>query len=95
MRIDRARLYDKRVVQRNIRAERVTKDEYAAWLSELPDVSDKIKPRDEGGDDDGYEANAGKATDAPADATVTQQSPAQQSPAQQSPAQVTPTGDAG
>jgi hypothetical protein len=55
MKIDRARLFDKRVVQRNIRAGRVTKDEYRAWLAEQADLSDKIMARDEGGDDDGYE----------------------------------------
>lgn len=55
MKIDRARLFDKRVVQRNIRAGRVTKDEYQAWLAEQSDVGDKIMARDEGGDDDGYE----------------------------------------
>lgn len=55
MKIDRARLFDKRVVQRNIRAGRVTKDEYQAWLAEQSDVGEKIMARDEGGDDDGYE----------------------------------------
>jgi hypothetical protein len=55
MKIDRARLFDKRVVQRNIRAGRVTKDEYQAWLADQQDVGEKIMARDEGGDDDGYE----------------------------------------
>jgi hypothetical protein len=55
MKIDRARLFDKRVVQRNIRAGRVTKEEYQAWLADQSDVTDKIMARDEGGDDDGYE----------------------------------------
>lgn len=55
MNIDRTRLFDQRVVQRNIRAGRVTKDEYQAWLSELSDISENIKARDDGGDDDGYE----------------------------------------
>lgn len=55
IRIDRTRLFDKRVVQRNIRAGRVTKDEYRAWLKDLADTGDKIMARDEGGDDDGYE----------------------------------------
>jgi hypothetical protein len=55
MKIDRARLFDKRVVQRNIRAGRVTKDEYRAWLADQADVSEKIMAREEGGDDDGYE----------------------------------------
>jgi hypothetical protein len=55
MKIDRARLFDKRVVQRNIRAGRVTKEEYQAWLADQSDVNDKIMAREEGGDDDGYE----------------------------------------
>src|ERR1043165_9586807 len=55
MKIDRARLFDKRVVQRNIRAGRVTKEEYQAWLADQSDVTAKIMARVEGGDDDGYE----------------------------------------
>ncbi len=55
MKIDRTRLFDKRVVQRNIRAGRVTKEEYRAWLAEVGDASEKIMPREDGGDDDGYE----------------------------------------
>jgi len=70
MNIDRARLFDKRVVQRNIGAGRVTKEEYRAWLGELPDSSDKIRPRDEGGDEDGYDHTAvPKAEPAPMAAT--------------------------
>ena len=57
MKIDRARLFDLRVVQRNIRSGRVNKDEYAAYLSTLADTSPKIKPRDEGGDEDGYDGH--------------------------------------
>ncbi|MCA9651611.1 MAG: hypothetical protein KC501_16965 [Myxococcales bacterium] len=90
MRIDRARLYDKRVVQRNIRAERVTKEEYKAWLAELPDVSDKIRPRDEGGDDDGFE---GKKVIAAAVAPAAEPPAAELAPAV-SPAQM-PSGEAG
>ena len=68
MNIDRARLFDKRVVQRNVRAGRVTEEEYQAWLGELADTSDKILPRDEGGDDDGYEVMPPKpAEEAPAE----------------------------
>lgn len=62
MKIDRARLFDKRVVQRNIRAGRVTKDEYQAWLADQSDVGDKIMAREEGGDDDGYEVPVKSAT---------------------------------
>ncbi|MEM7152601.1 MAG: hypothetical protein AAF799_07155 [Myxococcota bacterium] len=71
MNIDRARLFDKRVVQRNVRAGRVTKEEYQAWLGELADTSEKILPRDEGGDDDGYEVMPPKpAEDATAEGAV-------------------------
>lgn len=70
MNIDRTRLFDQRVVQRNIRAGRVTKDEYQAWLGELSDASENIKPRDEGGDEDGYEAAAAAGEPAPADAAA-------------------------
>ncbi|MEX1366943.1 MAG: hypothetical protein AB1Z98_27700 [Nannocystaceae bacterium] len=87
MRVERARLYDKRVVQRNIRAERVTKDEYKAWLGDLPDVSDKIKARDEGGDDDGYDP-ASKKPEAPAAAAHVEAAP--EIPAATSPAPVPP-----
>ncbi len=52
------RLFDKRVVRRNIREGRVTKEEYQAFLQSLPDRADHIKPRDEGGDDDGYDARS-------------------------------------
>lgn len=55
MKIDRTRLFDKRVVQRNIRAGRVTKDEYRAWLKDLPNATEKVMARDDGGDDDGYD----------------------------------------
>lgn len=68
MRIDRTRLFDKRVVQRNIRAGRVTKDEYAAWLAEVPDATDKIMAREDGGDDDGYEGAKPEEPSAPAPA---------------------------
>lgn len=68
MKIDRARLFDKRVVQRNIRAGRVSKDEYQAWLADQQDVSEKIMARDEGGDDDGYEVPVKVAAPVPAPA---------------------------
>lgn len=85
MKIDRTRLFDKRVVQRNIRAGRVTKDEYAAWLREVTDASDKIMARDEGGDDDGFEATTaekptepGAAPEAAAPAVAQQPPPSGQ-----------------
>lgn len=94
MRVERARLYDKRVVQRNIRAERVTKDEYKAWLGDLPDVSDKIKARDEGGDDDGFDPAAKKPeappATAPTEVAAAEAAPAQAAPVQAAPVQAAP-----
>ncbi len=55
MKIDRARMFDLRVVQRNIRSGRITKDEYGGWLTALSDASDNIQAAGEGGDDDGYD----------------------------------------
>ena len=55
MKIDRARMFDLRVVQRNIRSGRITKDEYGGWLTALPDVTENIQAAEEGGDDDGYD----------------------------------------
>lgn len=49
------RVFDQRVVSRNIAAGRLTKEEYAEYLESLPDAAENIKARDEGGDDDGYE----------------------------------------
>ena len=70
MKIDRARLFDLRVVQRNIRSGRVQKDEYGAWLSALPDATPKIKPREEGGDEDGYDGHPPAPAPAPAPAAA-------------------------
>lgn len=55
MNIDRARMFDLRVVQRNIASGRITKDEYGGWLSALPNVVENIQDAREGGDDDGYD----------------------------------------
>ena len=56
MKVDsRTRVFDKRVVQRYIRAGRVTKEEYGAWLAALPNTQENIMPSNEGGDSDGYE----------------------------------------
>lgn len=55
LQVDRTRVFDKRVVQRYIRAGRVSKEEYAAWLTALADATENIKPEEEGGDADGFE----------------------------------------
>jgi len=49
------RFFDQRVVQRNVAAGRITKDEYTGFLESLPDAAENIRPREEGGDDDGYD----------------------------------------
>ncbi len=49
------RMFDLRVVHRYIASGRVTKEEYEAHLEGLTDVADNVRPRDEGGDEDGYE----------------------------------------
>ncbi len=38
------RFIDKRVVQRNLNAGRITKDEYDKFLASLPDLSPKAEP---------------------------------------------------
>jgi hypothetical protein len=49
-------------VRRNISAGRITKDDHKRFIDALPDVSDKIKPPDEGGDD-GDEGGGASDTD--------------------------------
>ena len=46
------RYFDHRTVKRHIRRGHVSQSDYEAFLEALPDVSDKIRPRDDGGDDD-------------------------------------------
>lgn len=53
---DNLQLFDLRTVRRNIARGRTEQEEYKAFLADLPDVSDKIRAPDEGGDDDGYDA---------------------------------------
>jgi hypothetical protein len=58
MKIDRARLFDLRVVKRNITAARVSREEYDSYLGSLTDAAANIMAREEGGDDDGYDRPA-------------------------------------
>ncbi|RMG99522.1 MAG: hypothetical protein D6705_03070 [Deltaproteobacteria bacterium] len=44
---DTIRLFDVRTVHRHIREGRVTEEAYRAYLAELPDVSDKVRPPEE------------------------------------------------
>jgi hypothetical protein len=52
---DAHRYFDKRTVARHVKSGRLTQAEVDQFLAGLPDVSDKVMDRDEGGDDDGYE----------------------------------------
>jgi len=85
------RMFDKRVVRRNIQAGRVSREDYNAFLETLPDVNDNIRAKGEGGDDDGYDhprslpAAAPAASEAPA---LTMHSPA---PPQYPPVSFPPT----
>lgn len=49
------RMFDLRVVHRYIESERIKKEEYEAHLASLPDAAENVRPREEGGDDDGYD----------------------------------------
>ena len=50
---DTDRLFDKRVVRRNIAAGLISKDDHERFIEALADASKNVKPRDEGGDEDG------------------------------------------
>lgn len=49
------RMFDKRVVRRNISTGRIQSDDYDRFLNALPDAAENIKPTEEGGDNDGYD----------------------------------------
>ncbi len=49
------RMFDLRVVHRYIGAGRLEKEEYDAHLESLVDVAENVRPREEGGDEDGYD----------------------------------------
>jgi hypothetical protein len=55
------RMFDKRVVRRNISTGRIQSDDYDRFLNALPDVTENIKPTEEGGDNDGYDENPPEA----------------------------------
>ncbi len=52
---DTDRMFDKRVVRRNIATGRITSEDHDRFVAALPDVEDNIKAIDEGGDNDGFE----------------------------------------
>lgn len=49
------RMFDQRVVRRNISTGRISSEDYDRFVGALPDVAENIKPTDEGGDNDGYD----------------------------------------
>lgn len=64
---DNLQIFDLRTVRRNIARGRAEQGDYKAFLEALPDVSDKIRPPDEGGDDDGYDARADRGANGDAE----------------------------
>ncbi|MFO7567541.1 MAG: hypothetical protein R6X02_33160 [Enhygromyxa sp.] len=65
---DPERYFDRRTIKRHLKRGVVAEGEYERYVTGLPDVSDKIKPRDEGGDDDGFDgrgARGQKSSSAP------------------------------
>ncbi len=72
------RMFDQRVVRRNISAGRISSDDYGRFLGTLVDASRNIKPVGEGGDNDGYDENPPEeeAAAAPGDAAAGFGSPA-------------------
>lgn len=58
------RMFDLRVVHRYIGAGRLEKEEYDAHLESLVDVAENVRPRDEGGDEDGYDRPVAAANEA-------------------------------
>jgi hypothetical protein len=49
------RFFDNRTVKRHIRRGHVSQAEYDTFVNALPDVTDKIRPRDEVDDEDDYD----------------------------------------
>ena len=52
---DPERYFDQRTIKRHLKRGVVTEADYRRHVEGLPDVSDKVRPRDEGGDDDGFD----------------------------------------
>ncbi len=49
------RMFDQRVVRRNISTGRISSEDFDRFVSALPDVTGNIKASGEGGDNDGYD----------------------------------------
>jgi hypothetical protein len=64
---DPERYFDQRTIKRHLKRGVVTEADYRRHVDNLPDVSDKVRPRDEGGDEDGYEGRGvrGRSAHAP------------------------------
>lgn len=52
---DPERYLDRRTFRRHLKRGNVTEADYQKHLAELPDLTENIMPKEEGGDDDGYE----------------------------------------
>ena len=77
---DRERYLDRRTYKRHIKRGTLTEAQYKQYVADLPDMTENIMDKEEGGDDDGYEARVeaaaqeeaqqeeGAAADAPAPA---------------------------
>lgn len=50
MHIDDGKKFDVRTIERNIKEGLVSKEEYERYLHELPDVSDKVRGKEEEGE---------------------------------------------
>jgi hypothetical protein len=65
---DPERYFDRRTVKRHIKRGHVSDQEFKSFVAELPDVSDQIMDKEEGGDDDGFEARFSSPPQAEAEA---------------------------
>ena len=53
---DPERFFDRRTIKRHLKRGHASEEEYSSYIETLPDVSDNITPRDEGGDEEGRDA---------------------------------------
>lgn len=66
---DNDRMFDLRVVRRNIAAGRISKDDRSRFIAALPDATENICAAEEGGDDDGFDPS-GSGIEPPGDASA-------------------------
>ena len=67
---DPERYLDRRTYRRHLKRGNVTEADYHSYLAELPDVVENIMPKEEGGDDDGYEQRVAQKVDEPDESTA-------------------------